>query len=110
MSKGLYRFEAEYPRRGTLHGLFVATSKEVAALVNTEIHFGAVFEKHSDIYLDFDETHLELLTTDIKMVNALVRAAGGSTICGVNPLEYATLPSPEEPVGVEDYSDGFVVT
>lgn len=82
---GLYKYSEYFGRMGALEGLFFASADEIAQYRNTEIHFGEVLGKHSDIVGEMNDETLQLITDDPDVV-ALLRPFGIST--GVNPFDY----------------------
>lgn len=87
--KGLYQFSVDFGRMGDLDGVFIAEKEKVAELVaaNPELYFGEVLGKHSEVILDLEEKHIELLTDDPEVIEVLLRVIG-TDIAGFNPIDY----------------------
>ena len=84
----LYRFYWDAGRLGDLEGLFVAREEDVAKLMNSEIQFGEVLGKHSDIGGTLEDKDLTIKSEDQDFINKLVEVMGSYNISGLNPLEY----------------------
>ena len=84
----LYKFHWDCGRMGALDGLFIADGADVADLCGKEIYFGEVLGKHSEIYGTLKPDHVQPISSDPVVVDALSRAVGRDTISGYNPFEY----------------------
>lgn len=64
--QGIYKFECDYGRSGTLSGIFIATPEEIAELHTKTIYLGECLGKHSEVYFEPGElqSHVLLVTTD----------------------------------------------
>lgn len=86
----LYKFRWDCGRMGFLDGLFVAEESEVARLIGTEIYFGEVLGKHSEISGTLEASEVVALSEDQGLIAGLLAANDGKrTICGYSPLDYA---------------------
>lgn len=83
--KNLYRFYWDCGRMGELHGLFVATQEEVRDRIGSEVYFGEVLGKHSEIYGQLRERDIQLVTSDQNFIEKFQLL--GLEI-GFNPIEY----------------------
>lgn len=84
----LYRFKESFGRMGDLEGVFVAREEDVEALMGEEIYFGEVLGKHSEISLVIEPHHIKVVSDEAPFIEKLTQIFGGSTISGVNPLDY----------------------
>ena len=50
--KGIYKFECDYGRSGTLSGIFIATEEQIAEIHSKTIHLGECLGKHSEVYFE----------------------------------------------------------
>jgi len=83
----LWKFYWDCRRMGSVTGLFFATKKAVDEAIGSEVYFGEILGKHSEIYGTLDMEDL----TEIKLQNAAAEAlvdAIGETVSGYNPLNY----------------------
>lgn len=91
----LWRFYWDCGRQGNVESVFVATQAEIDAALGSQVYFGEILGKHSDIHGQLDAEDLTLLSDDPALV-ALFRDRVGST--GHSPLDYL-----EEDGEAEDY-------
>ena len=85
--KGLYRFQADFGRAGSVEGVFVATKSQVKKALGKQIYLGEVLGKHSEVVLDpFSEEDIALLTDDQEFIAKAIEY--GLTDIGINPLNY----------------------
>lgn len=63
---GIYKFEADEGRSGTISGIFLATEEEIQTIKNTRIFLGECLGKHSEVYYEPGELEdcIHLVTTD----------------------------------------------
>mgnify|MGYP003601523560 FL=1 len=66
MTVGIYKFECDYGRSGTLSGIFTATAEQIERLKKQHISLGEALGKHSEVYFEPGELedHVILVTTD----------------------------------------------
>ena len=50
MGKVLVHFEWDCGRQGMVDGLFVTTQEKIDAAIGTEVYFGEILGKHSEIF------------------------------------------------------------
>lgn len=85
----LYKFYWDCGRMGFLDGLFVAEAEAVEPLIGTEIYFGEVLGKHSEISGSLDASDIKVVSEDQDLIDKLVAANEGNfTLCGYSPLDY----------------------
>ena len=86
----LYEFFVDL-RHGDLEGYFIATEKDVQALIDSgrELQLGEVLGKHSDVELVVTADMITAKSGD-KDAIALIRDIFkcGDSIMGINPMEY----------------------
>lgn len=84
--KGIYRFQYECGRMGTLSGVFVADSDDVGKIDGECVYFGEVLGKHSDIEADIrSNDNLKLLSADGLAVEVFETL---NLETGHNPFDY----------------------
>lgn len=83
--KGIYSFYCDCGRSGSLEGVFVADSEDVAKIVGKDIYFGEVLGKHSDIQVRIDEGDIVLKSDDLKFVEMF---EGVELSTGYSPFDY----------------------
>lgn len=86
--KKLYKFYWNCGRMGDLEGLFVADEIDIEAAIGSEIYFGDVLGKHSDIGDKLSRGDLKVKSEDQELIDKLVELFGGNNISGYNPLDY----------------------
>lgn len=85
----LYKFHWDCGRMGFIDGLFVSEADAVEPLIGTEIYFGEVLGKHSEISGTLDADDVKVLSEDQDLIDRLIAANGGDlTLCGYSPLDY----------------------
>lgn len=85
MAKGIYKFFFDCGRMGNLQGIFVADSSEVESIIGTEVYFGEVLGKHSEISGPIEEGEITLVTEDKAAVKMFIKYKLWS---GYNPFNY----------------------
>jgi len=83
----LYRFCWPQRRGGDVEGLFVEDSDVVENAIGSNVYFGEICGKHSDVYGTLDEEDLTVVSEDQEKINWLVDILGRS-ISGYNPFDY----------------------
>ncbi len=85
--KAIYKLHYDCGRMGTLFGVFVADTEAMKALIEarTEIYFGEVLGKHSEICGPLDDCDFTLVTTDPIAVQMFETYDLES---GFNPFDY----------------------
>lgn len=83
-TKGVYQFFWDCGRMGDLHGVFVATDKEVRDTHGKRVYFGEVLGKHSEIEGEIDPPDIALISDD----PAVVAAFESRSPIGYSPIEY----------------------
>lgn len=87
MSEKLYKFYWDCGRAGDLEGVFIAEEKTIADSIGSEVYFGEVLGKHSDVHGTLDEDDLEIIDMSEELLSELKEKLG-RTISGYNPLNY----------------------
>ena len=85
--KKLFSYDISWGRGYGVEGLFIATQKEVDAIIGKTIYFGEICGKHSDIDYAFESGDIKPLWVSQTTIEDLEREVG-ETISGHNPLEY----------------------
>ena len=88
MDKVLVKFHWNCGRMGELDGLFVTTREALREIVGTQINFGEVLGKHSNIYGELSEQDCVILCEDQAFIDKLLGYVGHNTIAGYNPFDY----------------------
>ena len=83
----LYCFCWPRERGGDVEGLFVEDSDVVENAIGSDVYFGEICGKHSDVYGTLDEEDLTVVSEDQEKINWLVDILGRS-ISGYNPFDY----------------------
>ena len=83
----LYRFCWPQRRGGDVEGLFVEDSDVVENAIGSNVYFGEICGKHSDVYGTLDEEDLTVVSEDQEKISWLVDILGRS-ISGYNPFDY----------------------
>ena len=83
----LYRFCWPQRRGGDVEGLFVEDSDVVENAIGSDVYFGEICGKHSDVYGTLDEEDLTVVSEDQEKIDWLVDILGRS-ISGYNPFDY----------------------
>jgi hypothetical protein len=84
--KKLFRYREDFGRMGDLHGVFVAEEADVDKAMGTEVYFGEVLGKHSEIVGSISSNTITVLTDDQDFI---AKAEGyGVASAGFNPLDY----------------------
>lgn len=84
----LFSFFWDCGRMGSLEGLFFATREEINAAFGSDIYFGEVLGKHSEVYGTLNPTDIDEMNVSSDVALALYEAVGTRTVSGYNPLEY----------------------
>lgn len=85
--KTLYRFYWDVGRMGSVEGLFVEDDAVVKEKLGSDVYFGEILGKHSEIFGVLNESDLETISTDQNFIELLVDRCG-KNVCGYNPLDY----------------------
>jgi hypothetical protein len=83
--KLLYRFQWNCGRMGDMSGIFVADSDAVKNAIGSELYFGEVLGKHSEIEGTLVEDDVEVITDDQGFIQRFEELGCSN---GFNPLSY----------------------
>ena len=83
--KGVYKFDWDCGRQGSIDGVFVATDEDVKDIIGKEVYFGEVLGKHSEIYGPIEDGEIKLISDDNVVVDLFEKH---NIQCGFNPLDY----------------------
>ncbi len=85
--KAVFKLQADCGRSGNLYGLFISDTEKVKKLIEnkTEVYFGEVLGKHSEVFGALDDNEIILVSSDenvVRMVEEL------NMKVGFNPFDY----------------------
>ncbi len=83
----LYSFFWDCGRMGDVEGLFIAEESEVDAAIGSQVYFGEILGKHSDISGTLSSVDLKVISDDQDKIVWLVGILGPN-VSGYNPLDY----------------------
>ena len=83
----LYRFYWDAGRGGSVEGLFVEDSEVVEKHIGSDVYFGEILGKHSEVEGTLDREDLEIVTDDQEKIQWLISLMGYS-LSGYNPMSY----------------------
>lgn len=88
--KAVYRMHVNCGRMGVLSGVFVAKKAQVKKLVEseTEIYFGEVLGKHSEIYGKIKENEIVMVSDSEEVINLIEEHQLSN---GYDPFDYTTI-------------------
>lgn len=84
--KHLYKYSQDFGHQGYLSGTFIVDSEEINKLKGSEVYFGEVLGKHSEIFGKLDDCTLTMVTDDQEFIAKMEQFGLQST--GFNPLNY----------------------
>jgi hypothetical protein len=85
----LYKFYWNCGRAGDVEGLFISTQAKIDAAMGSNVYFGEILGKHSEIYGTLDAGDITIKSDDAKVIAVLREVFGGKdTLMGYNPLEH----------------------
>lgn len=102
--KYLYKFYWDCGRSGDLEGLFVATEEEIKNAIGSEVYFGEVLGKHSEVHGTLEEGDIRKLEVSPEAVEEVSKYLGKGW-SGFNPLNYlrTTCDQCEETLRVDEW-------
>ena len=83
----LYSFFWDCGRMGDVEGLFIAEEFEVDSAIGSQVRFGEILGKHSDISGTLSSVDLKVISDEQDRIDWLLGIVG-PTVSGYNPLEY----------------------
>lgn len=81
----LYSFFWDCGRMGDVEGLFIAEESEVDAAIGSEVYFGEILGKHSDIRGTLSSEDLKVISDEQDKIDWLLDIVGPD-VSGHNPL------------------------
>ena len=96
----LAQFFWDCRRSGSVSGVFICTKQQIADAVGKDVYFGEILGKHSEIYGTLEDTDIEILSDDPKVIEVLLGIFPDGEISGYNPLSYV------QEIDEEDYEEG----
>lgn len=105
--KAIYKLNLDCGREGSLYGIFIANKEYVDVLVNNdiEVYFGEILGKHSDISLTINDTDIELITDDVKVIDMFEEYELST---GINPFDYHASNFDYEAIGLINDDDLYI--
>ena len=85
--KKLYSFFWDCGRMGDVEGLFIAEESEVDAAIGSQVYFGEILGKHSDISGTLSSVDLKFISDEQDKIDWLLGIIGPN-VSGYNPLDY----------------------
>lgn len=73
----VYKYEQHFGRMGTLQSVFVASDKDIKALMGRRVYLGEVLGKHSEVTATADDKTIRMLSDDKAVVSFFVEHLGG---------------------------------
>ena len=83
----LYSFFWDCGRMGDVEGLFIAPEEEVEKAIGSQVYFGEILGKHSDISGTLSSVDLKVISDEQDRIDWLLGIIGPN-VSGYNPLEY----------------------
>jgi hypothetical protein len=87
---GLYKFEWDCGRQGTVNGLFLAASEDIDKAIGKQVYFGEILGKHSEIYGMLDSEDLTKITEDPAVIKIFQDYKLSSGYCPLDFIEEET--------------------
>jgi len=105
--KAIYKLNLDCGRYGSLYGIFVADKEYVDTLIDSgiEVYFGEVLGEHSDVYGEIEETDIQLVTDDVKVVDMFEEYELST---GIDPFDYHASDFDYEEIGLSSDDDLYV--
>jgi len=85
--KKLYSFFWDCGRMGDVEGLFIALEEEVEKAIGSQVSFGEILGKHSNISGTLSSEDLKVISDEQDKINWLLDIVGPD-VSGYNPLDY----------------------
>ena len=70
--KAIYEFYWDCGRQGEVLGTFIANKAQVEAAIGSEVYFGEILGKHSEVHGTLDNDDLTMKTDDQEFSNKLL--------------------------------------
>lgn len=83
----LYSFFWDCGRMGDVEGLFIAEESEVDAAIGSQVYFGEILGKHSEISGTLSSVDLKVISDEQDKIDWLLSIIGPD-VSGYNPLYY----------------------
>lgn len=83
----LYEFRWEVLRGGDITGLFIEDEEVVQNYIGSQVYFGEICGKHSEVSGTLDEGDLRVISDDQEKIEWLLSILGRS-VSGYNPFDY----------------------
>ena len=86
--KAIYEFYWDCGRQGDVSGTFIANKEDVEKAIGSEVYFGEILGKHSEIHGTLDEDDLVIKSEDQDFIAKFETIMGVDYSSGHNPLNY----------------------
>lgn len=83
----LYSFFWDCGRMGDVEGLFIAEESEVDAAIGSQVYFGEILGKYSEISGTLSSVDLKVISDEQDKIDWLLGIVGPN-VSGYNPLDY----------------------
>lgn len=83
----LYSFFWDCGRMGDVEGLFIAEESKVDAAIGSQVYFGEILGKHSEISGTLSSVDLKVISDEQDKIDWLMGIVGPN-VSGYNPLDY----------------------
>lgn len=83
----LYSFFWDCGRMGDVEGLFIAEEADVDAAIGSQVSFGEILGKHSEISGTLSSVDLKVISDEQDRIDWLLGIIGPN-VSGYNPLDY----------------------
>ena len=83
----IYSFFWDCGRMGDVEGLFIAEESEVDAAIGSQVYFGEILGKHSEISGTLSSVDLKVISDEQDKIDWLLDIVG-PYVSGYNPLDY----------------------
>lgn len=88
MKKIIAQFYWDCGRMGSVEGIFTCNAEDLNKAYGSEVYFGEILGKHSEIYGTLEESDITILSEDQDFIRKFEEILGTGTVSGYNPLEY----------------------
>jgi hypothetical protein len=86
--KKLYKFHWGCGRQGDVEGIFIADDETIKNRIGSDVRFGEILGKHSEVYGTLDEDDLKVVSEDQEFIEKCEEIFENKTLSGYNPLHY----------------------
>lgn len=83
----VWRFEWYLGRNGTVESEFVATRKEIEAVLGQSVYFGEILGKHSEVRGTLEASEFKMISDDVAFAQKFKELIGTTGYCPFDYLE-----------------------